>query len=453
LPDGVEIIAFDETEGVFNFYEAERGGKINFFGNSKDMLNGAEGNVRRCAGCHNAGGLVMKELDTPWVHWEGHMDTPGAQELVDAHADLGSKRTGLEFEGVVKAGNRAWVQTKVNHLRENGTVAELLKPLFCTVEVNLDNGADFESPVAGGPGGSQISRIPFDSLLDPQLKGFGSITINFDDYDALIKANGQNVVGVDGAIDTVFDYVFMERSNIDNEYVNKLKEAGIVDDDLIKDILMVDFTRPIFSSDRCDLLANAPVLSKDQLNPQAIRDGLIANLSGKTGAAEVELFNNLTNTELDHNTKVDGFTAACEALDKNDFLVNAVSITSLNRSFGAVGRQRAPGIVPGTAIRMPVFEFPATFPTDNLNVPVGTRLNPVSCELTTELVAVSEASANPPPPPPPPTGNPCAHSVCEEGEKLDPTCDDPQAATICGADAFCCNNTWDNLCVGAATGC
>lgn len=453
LPAGVEIIAFDESQGVFNFYEAERGGKINFFGNSKDLLKGAEGNVRRCAGCHTSGGLVMKELDTPWMHWEGHENTPGASDLVDKHSDLGSKSTGAEFEGVVKAGNRVWAKTKVTHLRENGTTQQLLKPLFCTQEVNIDNGADFGSPVEGGAGGTQISRIPFDSLLDPQLKGFGSITINFDDYDALIKANGQNVVGVDGAVDTFFDYAFLERSFIDNQYVDELETAGIVDDALVKDILMVDFTRPIFSSDRCDLLVHVPVLSADQLNPEALREGLIANLNGKTGAAEQELFNNLTNTELDHNAKVDAFTAACEALDKNDFLVNAMSVTSLNRSFGAVGRKSAPGVEPGTTFRMNVFEFPATFPTDNLNVPVGTRLDPTTCQLTTDFVAVSEPSANPPPPPPETEDNPCAHDVCSEGEKLDPTCDDAQVATICGADSFCCNNRWDNLCVGAATGC
>ena len=40
----------------------------------------------------------------------------------------------------------------------------------------------------------------------------------------------------------------------------------------------------------------------------------------------------------------------------------------------------------------------------------------------------------------------CAHSKCVTGPKLDPVCD-PCVATICMADPFCCNGTWDNLCV------
>jgi hypothetical protein len=114
------------------------------------------------------------------------MNTPGAQELVTA-ANLGSKTTGAEFENVVKQGNAKWNKTRIATLKEAGNIQELLKPLFCSVEVNLDNGADFESPVAGGPGGSELNRIPFDSLFDPQLKGFGSITVNFADYDAVIR--------------------------------------------------------------------------------------------------------------------------------------------------------------------------------------------------------------------------------------------------------------------------
>lgn len=41
----------------------------------------------------------------------------------------------------------------------------------------------------------------------------------------------------------------------------------------------------------------------------------------------------------------------------------------------------------------------------------------------------------------------CAHPVCAEGPKLDPACD-PCAAGICAADPYCCDNNWDNLCVG-----
>jgi hypothetical protein len=376
LPQNVEIIAFDKTAGVFNYYEAEANGEIKFFGNSTDMLRGANREERRCATCHTGGGPVMKELDTPWLHWEGHMDTPGAADLIANNEDLGQHTNGAEFEDVVKNANKAWNKGRIAFLKAQGTskeaISALLRPLFCTVEVNLDNGADFASPIQGGPGGSEMSGIPFDSLLDPFFKEFGSIPVTFEDYDALIKQNGQTVEDVPGAIDTVFDYVYVERAFADTDYVRQLIDAQVLDDDLIKDVLAVDFTRPVFSTDRCDLLQFAPELAGGTaLSPAAIRDGLIANLV----AADVppdspagHLVRNLKRQgdEAVHHATVDKFVAACQALGSRALLERALTITSLNRDL---------------ARGMKVFEFPPTMPDDNLNVTEGLRLHPDTCDL------------------------------------------------------------------------
>jgi subtilisin-like proprotein convertase family protein len=50
-------------------------------------------------------------------------------------------------------------------------------------------------------------------------------------------------------------------------------------------------------------------------------------------------------------------------------------------------------------------------------------------------------------PPPPPT---CAHGICATGVKLTSGCD-PCVTQICAADSFCCNNSWDSICVGEVT--
>jgi Subtilase family len=44
-------------------------------------------------------------------------------------------------------------------------------------------------------------------------------------------------------------------------------------------------------------------------------------------------------------------------------------------------------------------------------------------------------------------GGSCAHPICSAGGKLDATCD-TCAGEICAADSFCCNNSWDSVCVG-----
>ncbi|MEM6294274.1 MAG: carboxypeptidase-like regulatory domain-containing protein [Myxococcota bacterium] len=45
--------------------------------------------------------------------------------------------------------------------------------------------------------------------------------------------------------------------------------------------------------------------------------------------------------------------------------------------------------------------------------------------------------------------NACAHDECSTGESLTPGCS-PCVTTVCAADPFCCNNSWDASCVTAA---
>ena len=463
LPANVEIMAFDETAGVFNFYETD-GREIKWFGNSKDMLTGdAGGDIRRCAKCHTEGGMVMKELDTPWVHWEGHMDTPGAQELVDAHkALLGSKNSGAELEGLVKAANRIWNDSRIAHAKEKLTAKEILKPIFCTEQFNLDNGADFFSPTDGKKGtcsndntvtcdtdaecgdgntcsqGNLMSRVPSDAFLDKKLKSFGSITINHDDYQAMLAAKGSTIQGLDGARDTVFDFVFPEKAAITMDYQDKLVAAGIIDEEFLKDVLMVDFTRPIFSEDRCGLLEFAPNLSGEDLTADKIRAGFIANLgSPAAGSPELEFLANL-GADGGHQAAVDAFFGACEALDQSQAMGNLYDYVSQLRR---------------DARTHEVMEFPQTAPTDsNPNTP-GLRLHPTTCELETGFVGVADTSNLPEPPPDPepqPDGGDCGFNVkaAQSGPAQASACD--CANVICGADEFCCATRWDDICAQAA---
>jgi hypothetical protein len=44
-------------------------------------------------------------------------------------------------------------------------------------------------------------------------------------------------------------------------------------------------------------------------------------------------------------------------------------------------------------------------------------------------------------------GGECAHDPCDTGARLDASCDSC-VADICAVDAYCCNNSWDSICVG-----
>lgn len=370
LPENVEIIAFDETQGVFNYYETS-GDEITFFGNSKDLLRGAEGNVRRCAQCHDGGGLVMKELDTPWMHWEGHTDTPGAADLVSAHADLGTKADGANMERLVKNGNKAWNESRVDFLLENGTLQDVLKPLFCTVEVNVDNSGSFPT--------SSMTSFPADSILDPHLKSFGSISIDEADYIAQMEENGQQVPGM-GEPDTLFAYTFIERSHADNNYVDALISRGIITEEFAKDVLAVDFTRPIFSDDRCELLQQMPLDRAADATAADLSAAVVEALSGaEAGTPAGDLLANLS-VEGGHDALISTFFDTCGALTSKQKTERFMRYQSLMRS---------------KARELHVFEFPQTMPEDNLRVDEASRLHPTSCELVSEYVSIATGEGAP----------------------------------------------------------
>ncbi|MCR9163591.1 MAG: hypothetical protein ACE37F_15715 [Nannocystaceae bacterium] len=271
LPDSVEIMALDRDAGEFNYYTVE-GGEVAFHGSSTDILKGDAG---RCAACHTGGGLVMKELRSPWIHWESPASTPGAAAILDAHADdLGSRFTGSSMESVTKAGNREWNETRINTMLQpegDFTPADLLQPLFCGSEFNLDTAATSTS---------RISRLPENLfghclLTGDSCEGTHSgesrgVSIDQETYDAALEAAGGRVQGT-SANDTIFALAFVEPAVGDINYLSQLRTMGVIDRDLTRDVLSIDFTRPVESEERCELLAFAP--SWDQLAALTTDDG------------------------------------------------------------------------------------------------------------------------------------------------------------------------------------
>jgi hypothetical protein len=301
---------------------------------------------------------------------------------------MGTKSDGIDMESIVRAGNRFWNSRRVASLKKKGAKA-VLKPLFCTVEINLHNGSSSTTPVDNSAGQfGDLSRIPTDFMVDTGSMGFfSSPSIKPEDYRAQVAANGQKMAGSGGtqlrdkdgkaALDTVFDFAFPKRAIIDSEYVNELKTAGIIDEDFIKDVLVVDFTRPIFSTDRCALLDSVPDLEEKDLTPDKIRDGLAAKLREKSPAATTpagQLLANLGNkTDAEaHNQKMQAFFTACAARPQKDFLIDAMKVNSLLRN---------------KARELAVMEFPETLPFDSQQIASGSRLDPKTCALTTSFVA------------------------------------------------------------------
>jgi hypothetical protein len=383
LPDDVELIGEDKTKGVFDFYAREEG-KWKFFGNSLNLVedgydcdaNGAcvpkAATKTRCASCHVGGGLVMKELNSPWVKWEGDTQTPGVDDLMKAHADiLGGRGDGIDMENRVTSGNHDdWIPARIEFLKTKGT-QEVLRPLFCTIDLNLQSGQ-----------GSANA----DFFLDPIWSQFSGVQLT--DYDTAIASNKQVLLssqtgkplaktGGGNLTDTFFKFTYPERSKQDVDYVQALIDKKVIDADFAKDVAFVDFTRPIFSKTRCDLLAAAPTLDAAKMTPDAIRDGFKKNLAGKTGAA-ADLLKSLGDTKDDaaHTTAVSAFLTACGARPgkdmTSDILAYASHIRTAMRNVHSKREgQGGQGII----------EFEESLPRDSITDIGAKGFDPATCTL------------------------------------------------------------------------
>ena len=410
-PGEVEVIAFDEANGVFNYYK-EINGKMGFFGSSSDFVQQGPGgpnltDERGCANCHPGGGIIMKELTFPWPHWENRFESPGAGELIASReAVLGAKEDAPNLEEeIIQPGNQAWNRRKVQLLRDHPSVGKLLEPLFCPVQVNV---ASANSKSRIGP------RFLFDSQLTALAGGQTAATVSLTSshYDRIIGAIGQVVPGTDKA-DVVAQMTFIERSHEDQDYVEQLIDAGIIDDGFRTDVLMVDFTRPTFSDQRCDLLELAPDLAPADRTAENIRDGFLANLAdadedSPAGQLKKHLEARAAGAAADHGTTLQTFVAACKARQSSEtvtagdgtvsaFHADVMKLRSLHRKL--VFRDGELDSADGSAQHpFKVFEFPDTLPADEISVSTSAaagdltrvdpeaRLSPVDCTLVDRFV-------------------------------------------------------------------
>ncbi len=391
----MEVIAWDPTggpiidgnaTGVYNYYGLEAAdengadcksfGKCaepnwSFHGNSAQFLDLNENleqtgaffaapQKRRCAECHTGGGLIMRELNSPWINWEEDFVTPGARGLMAAHGDvLGkdlSSRSGADQEfTVVGDGNELWDKQRILIANSATTMANpnpLLKPLFCSVEINVQTSFS-----------ANVSSVGNSFFFDPTLssKANASLSVRFANStyrDAVNSGqviprltNGTGATGLDapfnnvpgfGVVDTAGGFMVPERSGADMEYLGRLEDAGIVDSALVKAVLGVDFTRPIFSPTRCGILAELNLtwsdLGGNVTKSDTVRAAIEAKLNalstaGTLSAGGQELLANLAEPEK-IDERMDTFANACTARvddDESAMVADIIHVANVTR--------------------------------------------------------------------------------------------------------------------------
>jgi hypothetical protein len=328
----------------------------------------------------------MKELRNPWQNWEGFNTTSRA--LIDEHEDdLNDVGFGASMEFLTTTGNSAWNATKLAILADPSggfEVRDLLRPLFCGDEFNLDTG--------GTSGGGSFRELPLGFFAHCKLLGAncndthfgesGGVPIDNATYVAATSAAGQIYPGPD-TLDTHFAMVFVEPAMADIDFIEKAITAGILDEDFVLDVLSIDFTRPVFSESRCGLLDFAPQWGDLQASPdplagttvESLRDTFVAKLvAGGVAASDAtpagELLKALSDREDGprHRERATAFLQACKGRDARALMDDALAYLTIQRKTANGHHVMEPSVS-------------AKVPNTNLDPAASVHFDPATCDL------------------------------------------------------------------------
>lgn len=351
FPQGlmIELIAWDREKQMFNFYELIGNGNTGewfYRGDTEDVMRDNEllhlqpdpddpqfGRRLRCSGCHLSGGPIMKELDAPHNDW--WVDDRGIplddweigerlNEIFGVLVDAG------KFAVQVKAGmHRIEKSESVSRLKSELPLPQRLRPLFCTVEVNLQS----DGP-AFWRGANDIS-VPAAFFADQRFADDPLIMQRMDYASAM---SGFNPAFPGGGIDADHAWVTPVKGYSDQLAIATLLRDGTIDVEFVADVLAVDFTRPMFSDGRCALLRLVPE-SDDGNWQRQFRNNLEAaaadgddEILSMASAALLQNISDPLKTARSHRLAVNDYMSACaRSLDDTDRRIDLVRYLTQKR--------------------------------------------------------------------------------------------------------------------------
>lgn len=272
----VELMAWDETRGGFNYYRTvgQSTGWV-FAGNSRHALTPpTEG--KGPFETHASGNLIMKELRSPWMNW--HSPDAPIQQAIFAPDDplrdhpwfrnlepLGA----VTCEGaVVRPSIKRWARKRFEQLlADAGTVAHperIMRQVLATPTVNL-----ISSHTEGELGASgETVDLPQTFFIDsegltellalpapPPFSVAGSVYSSSLQTFAFTLTDGE---GFEAPGDTHFAFSVPERAFEDQAVLAEAVRTGLVSKRLAACLLMTDFPNPVFSERRASLLRFVP---------------------------------------------------------------------------------------------------------------------------------------------------------------------------------------------------
>jgi hypothetical protein len=411
----IEAMGFSPSRQAYNFYELDRG-QWHLVGNGADVVPG-EAPPFACANCHESGAPLMKELQDSWANWNSTwFGVPDPNSQDPAFNRLFSNVQIADFlEPLIIKGTQLHVAAQVKREREAGRLQGLMKRVMCDVgEGNLIASHTAHAQRFGAidlqfnvlfPGSFFVNQLfdqpstgtgrenGYQRLIGMSLPQLGNVAfaVSGPSYAKAVNASGSNFGGELG--DTMFPYTYPQRGFSDNVAVEELIAQGVLDKELAADLLMTDFTVPVFSKERCDLATTAPAAAA---SPDELRTAWAAALATSTlpGAADLKARLETPNDFEGHQAKLDAYVGACNARAVNEPDAFAADVVKLGSQRRKEFLDEHPAVV----------ESDFLLPADDLTDAASHtwRLSPTTCN----LVLQSEVEPTPTPTPTPPAGAP-----------------------------------------------
>lgn len=276
-PDGgdVELMAWDRGQGGFNYYRTVGSSSAWVFGgNSRHALSDPT-QGKGPFESHTSGNFLMKELRSPWIHW----DSPAAQIFPTVMADDDPLRAHPWFlqkelggaltceNAVAKPSIVRWSKARFDALVASGTVedpARIMRQVLQTPTVNLISSHTESRNAAGGtvelPQTFFVDSEELSEVLGLQAPPEG-FSVAGAIYEQSLATFGVQLS--DGASfvqpgDTHFAFCVPERAFEDTQTLRDGLRVGLLTPRLAACLLMTDFPNPIFSARRAALMEYVP---------------------------------------------------------------------------------------------------------------------------------------------------------------------------------------------------
>ena len=268
----IEVITQDKETGLHNFWELIGDGETadwHYRGNSLDVIADAEeinlgptdtpmfGTRLRCSGCHTGGGLVMKER-FPYNDWRNEEPLPtgkwiNSPRVVDFAEN---SQPASHLDGLVRDSLRNYVRTLEEHSPE--TSKQWFRSVLAPLEMNLVS--DSRPYLVRLTEGSPI-EIPAEFFVDPRLSGpLKPVQVPVVVYQQALKELDSTFAADEtpGLEETQHAFLVPTVSRFDILRTDSLLDQGLIDRELLADLLAVDFTTPLYSQGRLGLMRLVP---------------------------------------------------------------------------------------------------------------------------------------------------------------------------------------------------